>query len=239
MSDAVLRAEAVTKSYRMGSSRLEVLRGVSLDLAQGEVCALMGASGSGKSTLLHLLGMVDRPDDGEVYLDGRPTGGLGAGARARLRAAQVGFVFQQFHLLPELSALENVLMPRRLVSGWAWWGRRRRERARAERALAAVGLDHRTRHRPGQLSGGEQQRVAIARALVSEPPVLLADEPTGNLDSRTGEEVLELLLGLARERRAAVLLATHDAHVAQACDRRIDLVDGRLEESPVWEGAPA
>ncbi|RMH00943.1 MAG: ATP-binding cassette domain-containing protein [Planctomycetota bacterium] len=228
-SGIVLEARELWRRYRMGSGVLEVLRGASLALRPGEVVALRGASGSGKSTLLHLLGLLDRPDRGEVRLAGRAAAGLGATARARLRARLVGFVFQQFHLLAELSALENVLVPRRLACGAAWLRRRREERARARELLAAVGLGDRLRHRPAQLSGGEQQRVAIARALVGRPAILLADEPTGNLDRRTGEEVLALLLELARDRDAAVLLATHDPDIAARCDRILALADGRIE----------
>jgi lipoprotein-releasing system ATP-binding protein len=231
MNDAaptVLAAEGLHKGYRMGAAELQVLRGASVDLAPGEVVALRGASGSGKSTLLHLLGLLDRPDRGEVRVDGRPTRALGQAARARLRAARVGFVFQQFHLLPELSALENVLVPRRLACGLSWFGRRGAERQAASALLERVGLGGRLGHRPHQLSGGEQQRVAIARALIGDPAVLLADEPTGNLDRHSGEEVLALLLELARGREAAVLLATHDPEGAARCDRHLELVDGEV-----------
>lgn len=222
-----LAADNLHKSYPVGNGHLQVLRGVSLHLLPGEVCALMGASGSGKSTLLHLLGLLDRPDQGSIRIDGEPTANLGHTGRARRRAAKVGFVFQQFQLLPELTALENVLMPRRLVKG-SWLKRRQQERQRAREILQAVGLQERLQHRPTQLSGGEQQRVAIARALVSRPPLLLADEPTGNLDSATGQEVLELLLRLAKEHQAAVLLATHDSRVAEHCDRLLRLHDGSM-----------
>ncbi len=223
-----LVAHGLEKAYRVGRGRLPVLRGVSLVLCSGELVALMGASGSGKSTLLHLLGLMDRPDAGEVLLDGERVDRLGAGAAARVRARRIGFVFQQFQLLPELNALQNVLLPRRLALGRLWWRRRRAETAAARRLLEAVGLGERLRHRPTMLSGGEQQRVAIARALVSRPAVLLADEPTGNLDRRTGHEVLTLLLDLARAHGTAVLLATHDPAVAQACDRVLRLADGEL-----------
>lgn len=231
MSDAAypaVEAQELSKTYRLGSDRLQVLNGVSLSLEQGETCALMGASGSGKSTLLQLLGLMDRADEGEIFLAGEAVHRLGAVKSARVRAASIGFVFQQFQLLHELSALQNVLLPRRLAHGWSWWSQRRAEKARAVDALRAVGLEDRRRHRPSQLSGGEQQRVAIARALVSKPPLLLADEPTGNLDRRTGEEVLDLLLSLAREKGTAVLLATHDPEVAARCDRTLQLEDGKL-----------
>ncbi|MBT3340779.1 MAG: ABC transporter ATP-binding protein [Planctomycetes bacterium] len=225
----VLDARGLEKSFCMGASQLRVLRGVDLALHSGEVCALRGTSGSGKSTLLHLLGLLDTTDVGSLHLAGLDCTKLGRTAAARQRAKQVGFVFQQFQLLPELDALQNVLMPRRLACGWSWWSRRRDEYARAKQILSKVGLSERMSHRPTQLSGGEQQRVAVARALVSKPALLLADEPTGNLDTQTGNDVLALLLGLAREQGAAVLLATHSRSLADACDREILLVDGKLE----------
>ncbi len=226
----VLDARGLEKSFRMGASSLHVLRGVDLSLHPGEVCALRGTSGSGKSTLLHLLGLLDTADSGSLHLADKNCTKLSRTAAARRRAQQVGFVFQQFQLLPELDALQNVLMPRRLACGWSWWSRRGSEYARAKEILAKVGLSERLSHRPSQLSGGEQQRVAVARALVSKPALLLADEPTGNLDSHTGDEVLDLLLGLAREQGAAVLLATHSRALAAACDRELLLVEGKLEE---------
>jgi len=227
-SSAVLSATGLKKAYRMGSSKLQVLHGVDLELHTGEVTALMGSSGSGKSTLLQLLGLMDHADAGRILLRGRPIHDLGQGAAARIRAQEIGFVFQQFQLLQELSALENVLLPRRIARGASWFASRHKERKRAADLLGEVGLGHRLKHHPHQLSGGEQQRVAIARALASSPPVLLADEPTGNLDRRTGEEVLEMLLQLARERGTAMLLATHDEEVAGSSDRRLLLVDGLL-----------
>jgi predicted ABC-type transport system involved in lysophospholipase L1 biosynthesis ATPase subunit len=226
-AEPVLRAVDLRKTFRMGSAKLEVLRGTHIDLHRGEVCALMGSSGSGKSTLLNLLGLLDRPDSGKLWMDGREVQNLGQAAAARLRASNLGFVFQQFQLLPELNALENVLMPRRLVTG-GWRGRRKIERQRAQDALDRVGLSARMRHKPAQLSGGEQQRVAIARALISQPAVLLADEPTGNLDRNTSAEVLELLLAMGREHQAAVLLATHDPKVAERCDHILRMRDGVL-----------
>jgi predicted ABC-type transport system involved in lysophospholipase L1 biosynthesis ATPase subunit len=227
----VIAAQGLNKSYRVGASTLPVLQGAAITLRAGETCALMGSSGSGKSTLLHLLGLMDRPDAGEILLGGEPVHDLSARRAAKLRASCLGFVFQQFQLLHELSALENVLLPRRIATGAGWWSRRNIERAAANAALEAVGLTARARHRPTQLSGGEQQRVAIARALVGQPQLLLADEPTGNLDRRTGQEILELLLRLARERGAAVLLATHDPEVAAACQRTLRLREGRVLSS--------
>lgn len=228
MSDPapILQAKQLTKSYPSGTTRLEVLCGIDLELQAGEVCALRGASGSGKSTLLHLLGLLDSPDSGELYLDGSPTTHLGSTATAKLRTEKLGFVFQQFQLLPELSALENVLLPRRLFHGFSWWAHRAREKKAAMDELTAVGLKDRSGHRPHQLSGGEQQRVAVARALIGRPTVVLADEPTGNLDRDTGDEVLHLLLDLARTHQTCVLLATHDEKIATRCDRSLHLRKG-------------
>ena len=165
-----------------------------MNLAAGETCAMVGRSGSGKSTLLHLLGLLDRPDAGIVRLEGGEVQGLGPSESAKVRARRIGFVFQQFHLLPELDALQNVLLPRRIVSGLGWWTRAKDEKEKARALLERVGLGDRLGHRPSQLSGGEQQRVALARALVSNPAVILADEPTGNLDRESGRTILELLL---------------------------------------------
>jgi len=224
----VLLAKNLSKSYRMGSGKLEVLRDVSMELHVGEVAALMGSSGSGKSTLLQLLGLMDSCDQGSVLLRGRRIDGRSAGASARIRATEIGFVFQQFQLIQELSALENVLLPRRIARGMSWFSVRGEEKRKAAQLLTDVGLGARLKHRPNQLSGGEQQRVAIARALISMPPVLLADEPTGNLDRQTGDEVLELLLRMARERGTAILLATHDQAIADSCERILRLEDGCL-----------
>ncbi|MFQ5750021.1 MAG: ABC transporter ATP-binding protein [Planctomycetota bacterium] len=226
----ILQAEGIEKSFRWGRGRLHVLKGTGLALPPGEVCALMGSSGSGKSTLLHLLGLLDRPDRGIIRIEDRPVQALGQFARAKIRSRKIGFVFQQFHLLPELTALENVLMPRRLALGWQWWSRRGREKLQARAVLDSVGLSGRLTHRPAQLSGGEQQRVALARALVGGPALLLADEPTGNLDRKTGGEVLDLMLELARRQDTAVLLATHDPDVASHCRRILCLEDGKLKD---------
>jgi predicted ABC-type transport system involved in lysophospholipase L1 biosynthesis ATPase subunit len=171
---------------------------------------------------------MDSCDSGSILLRGRRINGRGAGASARIRATEIGFVFQQFQLIHELSALENVLLPRRIARGLSWFSARGEERRKAKQLLVDVGLGARLRHRPNQLSGGEQQRVAIARALVSMPPLLLADEPTGNLDRQTGAEVLELLLRMARERGTAILLATHDPAIAENCEQRFQLEDGVL-----------
>jgi lipoprotein-releasing system ATP-binding protein len=222
--ETLLHVSELRKAYASPSgAALEVLRGVSFTLAPGEMLAVMGASGAGKSTLLHLLGGLDTADGGSARLgDIELTRTHGAEA-ARVRNEMVGFVFQFHHLLPDLSALENVALPLLVAR------RKPREaRAAARAMLAAVGLSERAAHRPGELSGGEQQRAAIARALVHEPRLVLADEPTGNLDARTGAAVADLLSTLARERGAAVVVATHNEQLARACDRVLVLRDGLL-----------
>ncbi len=234
----ILIATAVRKTYRVGGQDLEVLRGVDVSVGEGEFLAVLGRSGSGKSTLLHLLGGLDRPDrgggrvgGGEVRFRDTPLSRLGLGGINRYRNRRVGFVFQQYHLLPELSALENVLVSAMISRGvFAWMGGRRELRQRGVRLLEQVGLGERMRHRPNKLSGGERQRVAIARALINEPDVLLADEPTGNLDADTGRSILDLLQGLHAAGQTLVLV-THDPAVAAAADRRVTLVRGRIEKS--------
>jgi lipoprotein-releasing system ATP-binding protein len=207
---------------------LDVLTGADLTLARGEVVAVVGASGSGKSTLLHLLGALDAPTGGEILLDGAAYGALGAAKRAELRNRRIGFVFQFHHLLREFSALENVMMPLR-IAGWD----AARARSRAEELLAQVGLAGRMSHRPAALSGGEQQRCAVARALVHDPAMVLADEPTGNLDHANGVMLADLLFRLARELETAVMIVTHNRQLAQRADRVLLLDEGRL--SPVKE----
>jgi len=226
MSEPLLSARGVRKAYRMGRRILEVLRGVDLDLARGEFVALRGASGAGKSTLLHLLGGLDTPNAGEIWLQGRNLARLPEAALTRLRNRHVGFIFQAYHLLPELDALENVCLPARIARADA-----ARTEARGRELLRCVGLAGRVEHKPYELSGGEQQRVAIARALINEPELILADEPTGNLDSRTGREIIELLLRLRAERHATLIIATHDARVAAHAPRVVDLVDGVIQPS--------
>jgi ABC-type lipoprotein export system ATPase subunit len=205
----------------MGKSWLKVLRGIDLQVEAGEFLALRGASGTGKSTLLHLLGGLDAPTAGEIIFDGANLRALGPRALAQLRNRRVGFVFQAYHLLPELSALENVTLPARMARVSM-----EEAMARAKSLLERVGLAQRLEHRPWELSGGEQQRVAIARALVNQPELILADEPTGNLDSRTGGEIIQLLLALRQERRATLVMATHDSAIASLAPRVIELVDG-------------
>jgi len=214
----------VTRSYQLDGVSVPALRGVTLTVRAGDYLAIVGPSGSGKSTLMHLLGGLDRPTSGHLLLGGRDVSTLSAGDLARLRNEVIGFVFQSFHLLPRTSALDNVGLP--LI----YRGVRRAERRRrAKEMLALVGLAHRIDHRPNQLSGGEQQRVAIARALVTDPSVLLADEPTGNLDSQAGEAVLTLLETLNAERGVALAIVTHDAAVAARARRRVRMRDGLIE----------
>jgi len=208
--------------YELGGSAVPALQGIDLEIARGEGVAVMGASGSGKSTLLNVLGCLDRPTRGRYRLAGRDAGGLSSDARAELRNREIGFVFQSFNLLPRTTALENVELPLVYAGTPA---PEQRERARA--ALRQVGLEGREAHLPSQLSGGQQQRVAIARALVNRPGLLLADEPTGNLDSRNGEEVLKLLDEVRRERGVTLVLATHSDNAARRADRIVEIKDGR------------
>ena len=220
---AMLAARNLHKAYVMGGRNLEVLRGIDLTVQRGEFLALRGASGAGKSTLLHLLGGLDLPNQGEILFDGVNLLNLPARALARLRNSRVGFIFQAYHLLPELSAIENVMLPARMarLSLAA-------AEARARELLDRVGLANRAGHRPYELSGGEQQRVAIARSLVNRPDLILADEPTGNLDSHTGGEIIQLLHDLLAERRATLVIATHDAKIAARAPRVLELADGQL-----------
>lgn len=224
MSEPFLSARALTKSYPMGRRTLEVLRGVSLDVTRGEFLALRGASGAGKSTLLHLLGGLDTPNSGEIWFDGENIARLPEAAHTRLRNRHIGFIFQAYHLLPELDALENVCLPARIARTDA-----AQAECRGRELLRRVGLAERVDHKPYELSGGEQQRVAIARALINEPELILADEPTGNLDSHTGDEIIELLLNLRAERQATLIIATHDAHVASRAPKVVELVDGLVQ----------
>ena len=219
----------IHKTYHLGEVDLPVLKGVSLNIAKGELVTLMGASGSGKSTLMHIMGCLDHPTSGEYWLDGQDISHLGATERARLRNKTIGFVFQSFNLLPRTTALENVVMP---LSYARESFTEHQKRGRAAEMLEKVGLADRALHQPSQLSGGEQQRVAIARALINRPEVLLADEPTGNLDSRTSEEILEMFQKLNETDGITIVLVTHDPGVARHAQRTIRIKDGLIEGSP-------
>jgi lipoprotein-releasing system ATP-binding protein len=227
MNAPVLAAAGVTKTYRLGGQEIPVLRGVDLQVQAGEIVALLGQSGAGKSTLLHVLGLLDPPTAGAVLFDGRPVHDLSVRERARLRHRHTGFVFQFYHLIPELTALQNVLLARMMsASVFAYWRQRRAAKAAAVAMLEQVGLGDRLHHRPTELSGGERQRVAIARALLAEPRVILADEPTGNLDSATAAGVVDLMFSLQRERGLAFVLVTHDEQLAGRCHRVVRMKDG-------------
>ncbi len=226
----LLSAVNLHKTYRRNADRVAVLRGLDLEIGAGEFVSVVGASGSGKSTMLHLLGTLDRPDDGAIYLDGRRIDNLPAEQRDRLRNQTFGFIFQFYHLLPELTALENVLMPPMIAhSCWGWLRQRRSIKQRALDLLDKVGLGHRLKHRPKELSGGEMQRAAIARALINEPGVLLADEPTGNLDAATGQQIVQLLRDLNRSEGLTIIMVTHNLDLVAETDRMVKLVDGRVE----------
>jgi putative ABC transport system ATP-binding protein len=222
-NDAVIVTENLTKTYRMGKMEVHALCGVSFTIRRGEMIAIMGPSGSGKSTLMNILGCLDLPTNGDYYLDGEKVSGLSDDKLAIVRNRKVGFVFQSFNLLPRISALENVELPLR------YSGQARARRERALEVLNQVGLADRVRHHQTELSGGQQQRVAIARALVNNPAILMADEPTGNLDSKSGEEIMELVMKFNRENGMTVIIVTHDPSVAAHTQRVIRLRDGLLE----------
>ena len=220
MASAQLVARDLQRSFRIGSRRIEVLRGISLEVNEGEAVFLVGASGAGKTTLLYTLAGLERPEAGTVEFEGQRLYQGSASAQAKLRNEKMGFVFQGYFLLPELTALENVTLPG-MIGG-------KPNRAAAEASLRAVGLADRMQHLPAELSGGEQQRVAIARALTNDPDIIFADEPTGNLDSKTGDTIIDLLLALARERKKTLLVVTHDSRLAARGDRELRIVDGAL-----------
>ncbi len=226
MSEPLLIARGIHKTYLLGKRTLEVLRGVDLEVERGDFLALRGASGSGKSTLLNLLGGLDTPTQGEIRLGGRNLRALSGSELAQVRNRRIGLIFQAYHLVPELDALENVCLPARMARVPADVAEKR-----GRDLLARVGLTERVEHKPYELSGGEQQRVAIARALMNEPDVILADEPTGNLDSHTGGEIIELLWSLRTEKQTTLVIATHDAKVAARAPRVLELVDGQFAKT--------
>ncbi len=228
--ETLLELTDIHKTFRTGPAEIQVLSGASLKVAKGEFVALTGSSGSGKSTLLHIAGMLETCDSGDVVFGGELVSELGRARRHVLRNRSFGFVFQLYHLLPELNVLENVLLP--AMVGAPWYSAILRARPRKKEALdllGELGLSQRLSHRPSELSGGERQRVAIARALINDPAVLLADEPTGNLDPRTGQAIMDLLGRLHKQRNQSILLVTHDAAVANRADRIVRLADGKVE----------
>lgn len=227
----LVQATGVHKSYRKGQHPVPVLQGVDLEVRAGEFVAIIGQSGSGKSTLLHLMGTLDAPDAGEIHYQGQRIDGLPGRQRDHLRNREFGMVFQFYHLLPELSTLENILLPSmisRSILGYLL-GRRKLEQE-AERLLDLVGLGHRSSHRPRELSGGEMQRAAVARALLNNPRLLLADEPTGNLDRETGEGIMQMLRSLNTDEKLTIVMVTHDPHIARQADRVVRLTEGRVTE---------
>jgi lipoprotein-releasing system ATP-binding protein len=226
----LLSAKKVFKSYRKSKHIIPVLRGVDFAIQEGEFVAIVGQSGSGKSTLLHLLGTLDAPDAGEIYFEGNRIDNLSSKGRDVLRNRYFGMIFQFYHLLPELTTLENVLAPRMIGQGVIrYWLNKRQHTEEARHLLELVGLSHRLTHKPKELSGGEMQRAAIARALVTNPQLLLADEPTGNLDRQTGQEILDLLRSLNRRQNLTIVMVTHDNAIAALADRTVRLVEGLVE----------
>jgi lipoprotein-releasing system ATP-binding protein len=226
----LLAASGLHKAYRKHRIQVPVLNGVELEVQRGEFLSIVGASGSGKSTLLHLLGTLDQPDQGNVLLENERIDNLPAERRDKLRNQTFGFIFQFYHLLPELSTLENVLMPPMIAhSVWSWFLRGRAERRRATELLDRVGLGHRVKHKPRELSGGEMQRAAIARALINRPRILLADEPTGNLDAATGGDIVRLLRDLNRQEGLTIIMVTHNMELVASTDRVVKLQAGRVE----------
>ncbi len=231
MGGHLLVAQNLHKAYRKHKIEVPVLKGLDLEVERGEFVSLVGASGCGKSTLLHLLGTLDRPDEGRIYLDGRRIDNLPSRARDELRNKTFGFIFQFYHLLPELNTLENALAPQMIRhSIFTWWLKRRELRRQGQALLERVGLGHRLKHKPRELSGGEMQRAAIARALMNQPQVLLADEPTGNLDADTGSEIVRLLHDLNRQEGLTIIMVTHNAEIAAEADRAVRMVGGRIED---------
>ena len=223
MNDAVIVAENLVKTYQMGDVEVNALRGLTLEIERGEVVAIVGPSGSGKSTLMNILGCLDRPTSGTYTLDGESVAGLSDDQLANIRNRKVGFIFQSFNLLPRSTALTNVELPLR------YSGKKEGRKERARESLVAVGLEDRMNHRPYELSGGQQQRVAIARALVNDPAIIMADEPTGNLDSKVGQEIMDLLLNLNRQVGTTLIIVTHDPKIAAQTQRIIRIRDGMVD----------
>jgi putative ABC transport system ATP-binding protein len=223
MTEAVIVAENLVKTYKMGDVEVNALRGLTMSINRGEVVAIVGPSGSGKSTLMNILGCLDRPTSGDYSLDGEPVSGLNDDQLADIRNRKVGFIFQSFNLLPRATALANVELPLRYA------GKTEGRKERARQSLVAVGLEDRVLHRPYELSGGQQQRVAIARALVNDPAIIMADEPTGNLDSKVGQEIMDLLLNLNRQSGTTLIIVTHDPKVAAQTQRIIRIRDGMVD----------
>jgi putative ABC transport system ATP-binding protein len=217
---SVIELHGITKNYTMGKRELNVLQGIDLSVERGEMVAIMGASGSGKSTLLNVVGLLDRPTTGSYLLDGKEVSGLNSQELSLIRAKKIGFIFQTFNLLPFLSALKNVELGQRYAGI--------KDPVTARKALCKVGLESRIKHRPTEMSGGEQQRVAVARAVAKTPPIILADEPTGNLDSRSSKEIMDILSGLSKEQQMTLVMVTHDTNVAHYCQRIIHIQDGQI-----------
>ena len=229
--DTLLATRDLFKSYRKGPLGIPVLQGIDMAVRAGEFLAIVGQSGCGKSTLLHLLGTLDQPDAGEVHFDGHRIDNLPGASRDLLRNRHFGMIFQFYHLLPEFTTLENVLLPALIAeSTLSYWLRRRHHRRRAMELLEMVGIADRAKHKPSELSGGEMQRAAIARALLAKPRVLLADEPTGNLDRATGEQIMQMLRQLNREQKLTIVMVTHDPWIAEQADRVVRLVEGRIQK---------
>jgi len=231
-ASTILATRDLFKSYRKGLLGIPVLQGIDMAVREGEFLAIVGQSGCGKSTLLHLLGTLDKPDAGEVHFEGHRIDNLPSASRDLLRNKHFGMIFQFYHLLPEFTTLENVLTPALIAEGTlSYWLSRKRHRRRAMELLEMVGVAHRAKHKPRELSGGEMQRAAIARALLAQPRVLLADEPTGNLDRATGEQIMEMLRRLNREQKLTIVMVTHDPWIAEQADRVVRLVEGRIQRA--------
>lgn len=234
MTTPLISAKAIQKTYTKGEHKVRVLRGAGLTATEGEFISVIGQSGSGKSTMLHVVGLLDSPDVGEVLYEGKRIDNLNEKARDLLRNRVFGFIFQFYHLLPELSLLENVMAPQMIRhSAWSFWTKRREIKQQALAILDQVGLSHRVKHRPSELSGGELQRGAIARALITQPRILLADEPTGNLDAETGAEIMSLLKKLNEDNKLTIIMVTHDEAVAAQAHRIVRLKEGRIEKAAI------